>query len=74
MDAALIQTESLDSMSDNALRELIAHAKGLLATRENKRRNEALLQIRQLAKDHGLGIAIKQPARKRGRPRKSGGE
>jgi hypothetical protein len=74
MDAALIQIESLDSMSDNALRELIAQAKGLLATRENRRRNDALAQIRQLAKDHGLGIAIKQPARKRGRPRKSSGE
>jgi hypothetical protein len=74
MDATLIRTESLDAMSDNALRELIAQAKGLLATRENKRRNEALLQIRQLAKDLGLGIAIKQPARKRGRPRKSSGE
>lgn len=74
MDAARIQVESLDSMSDDTLRELIAQAKSLLAARENRRRNEALLQIRQLAKDHGLGIAIKQPARRRGRPRKSGGE
>jgi hypothetical protein len=74
MDAALVQTESLDSMSDNALRDLIAQAKSLLAARENRRRNDALVQIRQLAKDHGLGIAIKQPARKRGRPRKSLGE
>lgn len=73
MDASLMQTESLDAMSDDSLRGLIAQAKSLLATRENKRRNEALLQIRQLAKDHGLGIAIKQPARKRGRPCKSSG-
>jgi len=74
MGEALILTDTLDTMSDDALRELIAQAKGLLATRENKRRNEALLQISQLAKNHGLGIAIKQPARKRGRPRKSSAE
>ncbi|MHC2633949.1 hypothetical protein ACVME5_006632 [Bradyrhizobium liaoningense] len=71
MDASLTQTEDLGTMSDDALRALIAQAKSLLATRENKRRNEALVLIRQLAKDHGLGIAIKQPGRKRGRPRKS---
>jgi hypothetical protein len=35
---------------------LIAQAKTLLATRQNKRRNDALVQIRRLAKDHGLGI------------------
>lgn len=74
MDAPLIQTETLDATSDDTLRELIAQAKNLLAARENRRRNDALVQIRQLAKDHGLGIAIKQPARKRGRPRKSSGE
>lgn len=74
MDATLIQTETLDSVSDDGLRELITQAKALLATRENKRRNQALVRIRQLAKEHGLSIAIKQPIRKRGRPRKSSSE
>lgn len=66
--------ELLDSLADEGLNRVIAQSKTLKQTRANKRRNDALVQIRQLAKDHGLGIAIKQPARKRGRPRKSSSE
>jgi hypothetical protein len=76
MDAPARETfahESLDSMPDEALRDLIERARGLLAARQNERRERALAQIRRLAKEHGLAVAVKQPGRKRGRPRKADG-
>ncbi|MDX0174522.1 hypothetical protein [Sinorhizobium meliloti] len=60
--------ESLDALPDEGLRDLIDRAKSLLAARQSERRKQALAQIQQLAKAHGLAVAVRQPARKRGRP------
>lgn len=64
--------ERLDSLPDESLRDLIDRAKSLPAARESERRRQALAQIRQLAKEHGLDLAVRPPGRRRGRPRKSG--
>lgn len=64
--------EWLDERSDDELRLVIARSNHLLAARESERRQQALAQIRALAKAHGLDLAVKHPARRRGRPRKSG--
>lgn len=74
MDAQVKDTgllEGLDTHSDEALRDVIEHAKALLATRHAQRQAQALAQIRQLAIDHGLHVQAKKRARKRGRPRKT---
>ncbi|UEM04741.1 H-NS histone family protein [Skermanella rosea] len=63
--------ESLDALPDESLRDLIDRAKSLLAARQSERRKQALAQIQQLAKAHGLAVAVRQPARKRGRPPKA---
>jgi hypothetical protein len=64
--------EMLDSQPDHELRAMIERAKSLLAARASDRRKQALAQIHQLAREHGLNVAVKQPGRKRGRPRNSG--
>lgn len=64
-------TEQLDSHSDETLREVIAHARQILARRDDQRKKEALASIRQIARQHGLDVAVKKPARKRGRPAKN---
>ena len=66
-------TESLDSRSDDALRDVIDQAKGILETRESERKKQAVAEIRRIAKEHGLDVAIDKPARKRGRPAKKAG-
>lgn len=63
---------SLESASDDTLRAVIREARTILAAREEQQKKEALAQIRQLAKVHGLDIAVKKPLRKRGRPPKGG--
>lgn len=63
--------EGLDARPDDELRAVIDRAKSLLAAREGERRRQALAQIQQLAKAHGLAVAVRQPARKRGRPPKA---
>lgn len=63
--------ESLDACPDDELRAVIDRANTLLAARETERRKQALAQIQQLAKAHGLAVAVKHPARKRGRPPKA---
>jgi hypothetical protein len=65
---------SLDRQPDETLRDLIARAKALLASRTNERQDRALAEIRRLAREHGLDVQAKKPGRKRGRPRKSGGD
>lgn len=65
--------ERLDQQDDGELRTIIARARDILAAREDKRKKEAVAAIRQLAKEHGLDIAVKRPARKRGRPPKAQG-
>jgi hypothetical protein len=64
--------ETLGTQTDEELRTLIESARSMLAARQGERRKQAALKIRELAKEHGLTIAVRQPARKRGRPRKSG--
>lgn len=63
--------ERLDTQADDALRALIARAREILAAREDKRKKEAIAAIRKLAAEHGLDVAVRKPARKRGRPPKS---
>ncbi len=57
--------DRLEAQDDDALRALIARARDILAAREDKRKKEAI------AAEHGLDVAVKKPARKRGRPPKS---
>lgn len=73
MDAHINErlTDRLDAQDDDALRALIARAREILAAREDKRKKEAIAAIRQLAAEHGLDVAVRKPARKRGRPPKS---
>jgi len=63
--------ERLETQGDDELRALIARARDILAAREDKRKKEAIAAIRQLAAEHGLGVTVKKPARRRGRPPKS---
>lgn len=62
--------DRLDAQSDDDLRALIGRAREILAGREDKRRKEAIAAIRKLAAEHGLDVAVKRPARRRGRPPK----
>jgi len=63
--------DRLETQDDDELRALIARARDILAAREDKRKKEAIAAIRQLAAEHGLGVTVKKPARRRGRPPKS---
>jgi hypothetical protein len=65
---------ALEALADEELRAVIAQATQLLAAREIERRKQALAQIRQIAKESGLTVSVKEPARKRGRPRKDGNQ
>lgn len=60
----------LEQASDEELRRLIKAASDHLASRDAKRKREAMAKIKMLAKEHGLNVAIDRPARKRGRPPK----
>lgn len=60
-----------EAQTDDRLRELITHARGILAAREEKQKKDALAEIRRLARAHGLDIAVKKPSAKRGRPPKA---
>lgn len=63
--------DRLDAQDDGELRALIARARDILAAREDTRKKEAIAAIRRLAAEHGLGVTVRKPARKRGRPPKS---
>lgn len=63
--------DQLENETDESLRLIIKRARAVLAERDERQKKAALDQIRQLAKEHGLGIAVKRPARKRGRPPKA---
>ncbi len=65
-------TERFDSLSDDELHSLIKRAGGILQTRQNDRCKVAVEQIRRLAKENGLNVSVRKPARKRGRPPKNG--
>lgn len=64
-------TEQLETQSDESLRMLITRARGILAARDEKQKKDALAEIRRIAKAHGLDVAIKKPAARRGRPPKA---
>lgn len=63
--------DRLEAQDDDALRALIARAREILAARDEKRKKEAIAAIRRIAAEHGLDVAVRKPARKRGRPPKS---
>jgi len=72
MDAAAIKATILESaraLPDDDLREIIAALKDDLVGRVNRRKNEALAEIRRLLRNNELDYRV---TRKRGRPRKSG--
>jgi len=62
--------ESLASQTDETLRAMIEQASTLLETRAQERRKHALAEIQRLARENGLNVSVKKPARKRGRPAK----
>ena len=62
----------LEALPDEELRALSARIMELLAARESERRKQALAQIRRIARENGLNVSVREPARKRGRPRKNG--
>lgn len=62
--------EKLDAHTDDELTSIIARARQILAARDDERKKQAVTAIQRLAKEHGLDIAVKKPARKRGRPPK----
>ncbi|GGC12678.1 hypothetical protein GCM10011494_34400 [Novosphingobium endophyticum] len=62
---------ALAEQSDEQLHALIRRAEEVLTARKEQRTRSALDQIRRIAKEHGLDIAVKNPGRKRGRPPKA---
>ncbi len=63
--------EDFDSRSDDALRDIIDQARSVLKARENERKKQAVSEIRRIAKQNGLDVAVGKPARKRGRSPKA---
>ncbi|MGR3802034.1 MAG: hypothetical protein ACU0AY_01060 [Marinibacterium profundimaris] len=62
-----LDTKNLDQASDDALHDLIGKAQALLTERENSRKREAIAKIKELAKAHGLDVAIEPKTTKRGK-------
>ena len=60
-----IDAKALDQASDDALNDLISKAQALLTERENSRKREAIAKIKELAKAHGLDVAIEPKNTKR---------
>lgn len=60
--------DQLENETDDGLRLIVRRARAILAERDERQKKAVLDQIRQLAKEHGLNVAVKRPARKRGRP------
>jgi len=59
----------LDGHSDEALRALIGRAQQLLSERHASRQRDAADQIRRLARESGLSVAISKSRRRGRRPR-----
>ena len=66
----LLTIEGLDSQSDDDLRSVIDQARNVLGQRKMAREKEAVSEIRRIAKENGLDVAVGKSARKRARPRK----
>lgn len=62
--------DQLENESSESLRLIIKRSRAILSERDEQDKKAALDQIRRLAKEHGLNVAVKRPARKRGRPPK----
>lgn len=61
-----ISTENqLEDASDDELESLIKQARALLDERDANRKREALLRIRDIAKQHGLIVDVHEKKRKR---------
>ena len=65
-----VLTADPESHSDQALRDLIGDARRILKAREERRKKDALAEIRRIAKAHKLDVAVTKCPRKRGRPSK----
>jgi len=63
-------SDDLEARSDETLRAMIAQASAILNARAAERRRHALAEIQRLARENGLNVSVKKPARRRGRPRK----
>ena len=64
--------QNLESQSDDDLCSVIEQAKAVLEARESERKKQAVAEIRRIAKEHGLDVAVGKTSRRRGRPRNSG--
>ena len=62
------QQAELAELNEDDLRAVIAEARALLAAKEKARRDHAVAEIRRLAREAGLDVAVK---RKRRRIRKT---
>lgn len=51
--------------SDAELESLISRARALLKERDTSRKRDALSRIREIAKEHGLTIDVREKTRKR---------
>lgn len=60
-------SHDLERLDDDALGALITRAQTLLDQRDKDRKRAAITQIKELAKAHGLHIAIEPQNTKRGR-------
>lgn len=58
--------EYLELQSDERLREITLIAMAILENRTCARRRDAIAEIQRLAKENGLTVNVKRPARKRG--------
>lgn len=70
-EAALVGEQALERAEDGDLERLVAQATAILERRTEERKRNAIARIKELAKEHGLNVAIDKPARKRGRPPKT---
>lgn len=66
----ILTIDGLESQSDDELHNVIGQARSILGQRKKAKEKEAVSEIRRIAKEHGLDIAVGKPAPKRGRPRK----
>lgn len=60
--------DQLETMQDSELQELVKRAQKALDSRAEKRKRDAVEEIRKLAQAHGLNVEVKGPRKRRGRP------
>ena len=64
---------ALEHADDTELHALISRAQELLTARETERKREAIARIKEIAKAHGLDVAIETGKRRRNnKPLKTG--